>query len=342
MIRRKTSACILVFFFLVFSAQGQQVNKTGTTAAKFLSIPVGPRAIGMGEAFVSVVDDATAMYWNTSGLSRLQQYEVYAAHTKWLADIRYSYFGLAVPLKGWGTAGISVSHMTTGEMEITTEMEPEGTGQTFSAQSFAVGLSYAKSLTDWFSIGGTVKYVYEGIWNSSATGFAVDVGTLFVLPWRDVRLGVSIANFGTKMQIAGDDLLVQKDIDPNIAGNNESVNALLSTDQFDLPLLLRIGLSMDVFRFENQRLTISADGLHPNDNTESLNVGAEYAVLKETLFLRGGYNSLFKQDREEGLTLGGGLQYNSFAGDLTLRFDYSFERFKRLKDIHKFAVLLRF
>ena len=44
-------------------------SKVGTTAAPFLGISVGPKAMGMGSAFVALANDATALYWNPSGLS---------------------------------------------------------------------------------------------------------------------------------------------------------------------------------------------------------------------------------------------------------------------------------
>ena len=53
------------------------VNKTGTTAAKFLSIEVGSNAVGMGGAYTSIANDATAMYWNPAGLSFHDTKEVY-------------------------------------------------------------------------------------------------------------------------------------------------------------------------------------------------------------------------------------------------------------------------
>ena len=51
----------IILLFLITSLFG--VDKAGTTAAKFLSIGVGSKATGMGGAFTSIADDATAMYW---------------------------------------------------------------------------------------------------------------------------------------------------------------------------------------------------------------------------------------------------------------------------------------
>jgi hypothetical protein len=339
----------IIIFILIISIgigipvllQSQEVTKIGTTAAKILSIPVGSRALGMGGAFVSVADDATAMYWNPSGIARLDRSEFVFMHSTWLADIRFDFVGLVLPLGATGTIGFNVTAMTMNEMDITTEYEPEGTGEAFSAGSFVAGVTFARNLTDNFSIGGTAKYVSEKIWNSTASGLAVDVGTLFITPFRGIRLGASISNFGQKMQIFGDDLLVQKDIDGGKAGNNESVNAYLATDKFDLPLNMRIGVSTELVNNDFSRLTLSVDAQHPNDNTESVNLGGEFSTLRNIVSLRGGIKSLGMKDREEKFAVGIGFNY--FLGEGSrIRIDYAYEQFVHLKDIHQFTLGIRF
>ncbi len=319
----------------------QEVTKVGTTAAKFLSIQVGPRALGMGGAYVSIATDATAMYWNPSGIARLDNRQLYVSHSQWLAGISFDYLALVMPLGNLGAAGINLTAMTMPDMEITNELNPEGTGLTFSAESFAVGFAYARNLTDRFSIGANVKYIVENIWNSSAKGIAVDIGTLFNTPFKGIRLGASISNFGSKMHIQGEDLLVQKDIDENISGNNETVNAFLATDKFDLPLLLRIGISYDLRINGSNRLTLAVDGAHPNDNTEYISIGGEYALFGEVVFLRAGYRALYLRDSEERLTLGAGVNYDLVRG-YNIALDYAFEQFDRLSNVHKFSLAIKF
>ena len=313
-----------------------QVTKVGTTAGTFLSIPVGARALGMGGAFVALANDASAMYWNPAGVSKLFQSEALFAHANWIADVNFNYGGVVVPLGDFGTGGVNLTSLSMGEMERTTEEQPDGTGQMFSAGSFAVGLTYGKTLTDWFSIGFNVKYVNERIWNSSATGFALDVGTLFTTPFEGLLFGVSISNFGTKMHMTGDDLLVLKDISPN-NGNNSDVNANLSTDYFDMPLTLRVGFAYQPIVDEDQVLTIAADWIHPNDNSENFNLGAEYSLFQRIFSLRAGYNGLGLQDGESQFTFGGGLRY-ALVGNAIFKLDYAFERFGRLSNVHKFGV----
>jgi len=335
---------LLLLFGMIFWGQelpAQKVTKVGTTASKFLSVPIGSRALALAGAYASVANDATALYWNPGGLAQLENREIFFMHSDWLAGINFDYLALALYGGSKGNFGLSITAMTMGDMEVTTENQPEGTGEFFTASSFAFGLTYSRKITDRFMIGGTTKLIYETIWNSTATGFAIDVGTLFITPFYGVRFGTSISNFGTKMQMSGDNLLVRKDIDPNTKGNNEDVNAVLETDKFDLPLNLKIGISRDFAMGEQNRLTLSMDALYPNDNQQSLNIGAEVAMFDEQIFLRGGVRTLFLNNSEEEFVVGAGLKHR-FFGNVQLSLDYAFQSFARLRNVHQYSLLLNF
>ena len=142
-------------------ATGQNVSKSGTTAAVFLEIPVGARAMGMGGAFVGTANDVTSLYWNTAGIARLPRNEALFAHNEWLADTKFDYAALAVPLEDFGTLGLSFTSLSMDDMLVRTVEKPDGTGERFSAGSFAVGLHYARNLSEKFSIGFTAKYISE-------------------------------------------------------------------------------------------------------------------------------------------------------------------------------------
>ncbi len=332
---------ILVLFAVFVTAQAQNVTKVGTTAASFLNIDVGSRAVGMGGAFVAVANDASALYWNPGGVATLKNNEAIFNHSQWIAGINFDFAGAVLNLGEAGRLGASATVLSMGEMERTTELQPEGTGETFSAGSYAIGVTYAKMLTDRFSIGATGKYINEHIMNSHASGVAIDIGTLYRTQWRNLMIGMCISNFGTKMRMSGQDLLVQHDIDPTRWGNNPNLNADLQTDAYDLPLMFRVGISIDALQnVANQSLTLSLDALHPSDNVESMNVGAEY-VFHNLLALRAGYKEMFSRDSEQGLTLGAGLQ-RRLVGNLNLQVNYAYQSFGRLASVNKFTVLLAF
>jgi hypothetical protein len=335
---RNYSLCMIGLLFIchsTFYAQGG-VSKVGTAAGKFLSIDVGPRATAMGSAFVSVANDVTAMYWNSAGIARIDNFEASFSSSKWIADLSFNYAGAVVPLGSFGTLGINATFLTMDPIERTTTEHPDGTGEFVDAGSYAFGLSYARNLTDQFSIGFNVKYINERLYHSNANGFALDVGALFDTHLSGLKLGMNITNYGTKMQLEGQDFQVQHDSYPGISGNNGNINSTLSTDPYDLPLMFRLGASMDVLKgWANSNLVLSVDALHPSDDVEYLNIGGEY-VFDNLIALRVGYKGLFANDSEQGLNYGCGIRYG--IGNTNLNVDYSYISFGLLNNVHMFSV----
>jgi hypothetical protein len=329
---------LLIFIISVSCLMGQ--SKIGSSSAPFLNIAIGPRGVSMGGAFIATANDVTALYWNPAGASRSETNEALFAYSNWFADIDYNWAGAMLNLGGAGTIGLSVTYLDYGDMEVTTLAEQDGTGQFFTANDMSLALTYAYNLTDRFSIGGNIKYIQQKIWNSSATAIALDLGVLFLSDIYGLRIGATITNFGSSMSMDGKDLLVQHDIDPNISGNNDQILANLQTDDFPLPLTFKIGLAMDLVDIENHRFTLAADAIHPNDNSESLNVGAEY-IFYNTIAFRVGYKSLFLENTEEGLSAGVGLNYD-FTTNLGIRFDYAYQNFGILDNTQHFSLGIKF
>jgi len=329
---------IIIIMTLSVGLFGQ--SKTGSTAAPFLNIGIGPRSIAMGGAFVATANDVSSLYWNPAGAARMNKSGALFAHSKWFADINYNWAGAVINLDDAGVFGISVTNLDYGDMELTTLSEPGGTGGTFSANDMAIAITYAKNLTDRFSIGGSVKYISQNIWNSSASTIAVDLGVLFHSDVYGLRIGAAITNLGGDMQISGSDLNVQHDIDQTIYGNNDQILATLNTDKWPLPLTFKIGVAMDVLNMTDHRITVGIDALHPSDNKESLNIGMEYEIFN-MVALRTGYKSMFLENSEEGLTFGFGLRYD-FTPSLALSIDYAYQQFGILKDTQHFSVGVNF
>ncbi|HGY57113.1 MAG TPA: PorV/PorQ family protein [Caldithrix abyssi] len=340
-IRKNLLLSAIIISIFVSLAASQDVEKVGTSAATFLRVPVGARAVAMGGAFVAQSNDVSALFWNPGGLARIDRYELLVDHSPWLPGLSFNYIALAIPLQGYGTMGLSVTSLGTQKMDVTTPDQPMGTGETFDAASVAVGLSFSRKLTDRFSLGATFKYVNERIFNSTATGFALDIGAVYDTPFEGIRFGFSVSNFGTKMQMTGDDLNLRVDIAPDQKGNNQSVVGQLKTDRFDMPLIMRVGLAWDALNSDFNRLTIAVDGLNPNDNGHSLNVGAEYALFNEQVLLRAGYNELFLDEPEKGLTLGAGASLN-VGGNIRLRAEYAYQQFIHLGDVNRYTLIVNF
>ncbi len=316
------------------------VSKRGTTAAPFLSLSQGARATAMGSAFVAVADDATALYWNPAGLAGLRGANVIFDHTEWIADVKYNFMGLTYNLGSLGTVGVSFTSTSIGEMAVTTIDEPNGTGETFGASDIAVSLAYAIRLTENFAIGFNPKFISQTIWKMNANAIAIDVGARYATPFKGITLGLSISNFGSKMRLSGNSTLVLHDLDPTSSGNNERVPAYLETEEWDLPLNFRVGVAYTPSISDKHRVVVAVDASHPNDNYESVNVGAEY-TFDDLISIRGGYKSLFLQDSEESLTVGAGVKQH-LLGNLNITVDYAYSDLGRLKSSQKLTVGVRF
>ena len=311
------------------------VNKTGTTAAKFLSIEVGSNAVGMGGAFTSIANDATAMYWNPAGLSFHDTKEVYFNHANWIADISFDYFGITFPMNNKSVLGFNITSVTMDEMEVT-RYGNEDTGETFRAADYAIGSAYALDLTDRFSVGFNGKYIQQSIANSHAKGFAIDFGTLFITPFG-FTLGTSISNFGSKLSMSGDDLLIGADVDENIEGNNESVTGILSTDYFDLPLVLRIGISDEFQIGARNKFIASLDAISPNDNANYINAGLNLHLLDGLISLYAGANSLFLENAESEFSFGGGITIPQILNN-SLSIHFTHEQMKFLGNSQQISI----
>jgi len=330
----------LLFRTIVLGQEITNVSNVATTGGSFLEIEVGGRAAGMGGAFVAVANDATTIYWNPAGMTQLPRSEVIAVHANWIAGIKFDFAGIVLPLGNIGTVGASITTLNMGEMMVRTVARPEGTGEKFSASDIALGISFARSLTDRFSIGVNAKYIRQAIWHSSASSVAIDVGTLYISPFKDLKIGVSVSNFGGDLKMEGRDALVKHDIDPVFYGNNNKINAYLETESWPLPLIFRIGLAIDVWKNETSRITLATDAIHPNNNYEYLNIGAEY-IFKNLVNLQLGYKSLFLKEGEEGLTAGAGLNYK-LTSVTYLKLNYTYTDFNRLNNTQTLAVAISF
>lgn len=309
--------------------------KVGSAGAQFLKIGVGSRYQGMAEASVATCTDIYAAYWNPAGLAEVENWSVGFTTVNWLLDVNLNYVAAARYFEDVGTFAVSATVLSMEDQEITTVLEPDGTGQKYSAASYAVGLSYARQLTSRFAFGGTVKYLGEQIGEVDARGFGLDFGTLLYTGYRSMRIGMSISNMGSDMKFTGASVKVSyvdpgldPDTDPQVVSDGE-----LTTSDYSLPLTFRVGLAYDFQFGPKSMLTLSSEFKHPNDNEQRGSLGAEFGY-DQKFFLRGGYKINYD---EETFALGGGL--STSMGEATHLFiDYSWQDFGRLEAAQRFSV----
>ena len=333
---------IAIFLFIKVYAQ----NNIATTSAAFLEIGPGARSLGMGSAYVSVADDASSIYWNPAGMANVSNPQVQSYYAPWLVETQFYYNTAVVPMGQFGSIGLSFTAVTMDEMMVRTvqEPEPDAYGQKFDAGNIAMGIAYAKKLTDRFSFGFQTKFIQESIWQMKAQGFAVDIGTIFVTK-RDLNIGMSISNYGGKMGMEGVNTLVDIDIDETIYGNNDRIDGYLSTSQWPLPLIFRFGLSKTFTLSPIINCLVAVDAIHPNNNPEYLNIGFEYSLM-DIIFIRTGkshtlYTLGDSIGSEHGYSFGAGVKYQIPRGPL-LNIDYVLTQFGVFNNVQGYSISINF
>ncbi len=332
---------ILFTALLVLAALPLQAqDKVGTTAAPFLGLGIGARATAMGGAQVAQAQGPSALYWNPAAISNMTTNGAEFSNSDWFVDSRHQHAALVFNAGNLGHFGLQVIALDYGDELVTTIENPDGTGELWDALDLAVGVTYARALTDRFSVGGTAKFVRQQIWNESANGLALDLGVLYDTRFQGIRIGMSMTNFGTDMQLAGPDLRRAVDIEPDENGNNPRNAANLEVDEWAMPLFFRVGVSAVPFQTAEQRVTVSVDGNAPSDAAQSANFGAEYA-WRDLLFIRGGWRQAFGPAEDGGWTVGFGLQY-SLNRRLGGYFDYVFQNYEPFGTPQMFTVGVTF
>jgi hypothetical protein len=311
----RSALALLVLLLLPLSAEGAQIfEKVGTLGGQSLKIGVGARAAAMGDAYVALSDDATAVYWNPAGIARLAGQSISLNHTSYPANILFDQAAYVFNIK-WipGMIGVNVRALTMSRDIVRTTYLPDGTGDTFDAGEWAYGLSYARALTDKFSAGLSVNYIQTGLDDVKGSSTTFDFGTLYDVGVMGAKIGMSIQNLGSDMTF----------IDEKVK----------------MPVFFRVGGSFDVMQQGDNRLIASAEFTHPPDNSEKLNLGAEYG-FHDFFFLRGGYKLNYDT---QGLTAGFGVKFPlTIVKSSVARLDYAYQDMDFLGATHRVSVNVGF
>ena len=331
-------ACWLVLATTSFGA----FSKVGTVAAPFLKISVG-RPTGMGDAFTGIADDASATFYNPAGLAHISERQLFFIHISWIAGMNHEYISGILPVSGIGTFGLSITSLSTGSMEQTLIDDPTsparedlGTGLTFDASDMALGVTYARLITDKLAFGFTAKGITERIYDISGSGIGLDVGLLYNTGWRNLRLGASVANFGSDMTFGGRNLDF---VDSTLPTRPQ---ASYKTTPSPLPIMFRFGLGYNLIEAATSKLVLALDLVHPSDINETVNLGLEYGI-EDKYFIRAGYIYNTDQSYQEaigwnqGISAGAGLAFKPMKG-LDLKLDYGYRHQGYLGGTHRVAL----
>ena len=152
---RTLQSCGLVCLTLCLAGNAGSAlaqSRTGTTAATFLTLGAGARGQALGHAYTAMASGADALFWNPAGAARgysgLDRGGVMLSHARWFADIDFNAAAVVIPAGGTRVLGLSVAAVNYGDMKVRTVALPEGTGETFGATDFSLGLTYAPTADD--------------------------------------------------------------------------------------------------------------------------------------------------------------------------------------------------
>ncbi len=298
-------------------------QRAGISTAQFLKIGVGSRSSAMGDAFVAIANDASALYWNPAGLVQFNEDQVIFSRNKWVADINHDFIGAVYHLDETNTFGVALTSLSMDQMKVTTEFAPFGTGEYFSFGDIALAVTYSRKMTDQFSFGGTVRYIEETLDKLKMRGVMIDLGTYYWTGLGTTRFAVTVSNFGNQLAPDGKVVLI---------GKREKSD----WQSFSPPTIFRIGFAFEPYQSEDNRITTSIQLNHPNDNSENVSTGFEYS-WKDIAYLRGGY--LFNVD-EQNFSFGFGVHIPISIAYCSV--DYSYSNFTKLGNAQRFSIILGF
>jgi hypothetical protein len=349
----------------------------GTTSAEFLLLGAGARGAALGGSYAAIATDVEALYWNPAGLAQLERPGLTVGTYSYIADTRYTWAGIAVPLGGGARAiGIHGGSFGFSDQPIYTLENPEGDGTTYSVRETYLGATYSQNFSDRFSAGMTAKFISDQLGTVSGTGFAVDFGTSFhaLLGPRPIRASFVIQNLGSTIKHDGRGLTTSATRPPptgQVDLPQEPQPSRYQTKDFGLPVVFRIGLAFDFISQASGRLTALGEFTQPNNSTASANGGLEAALLSVggsgfSLAARGSYTyqadnninascsaagfgctsgsttfstSLSGKEWQDGLAVGGGVGFKAHSG-FGLDVDYAWRSLGLLGGTNFFSATL--
>ncbi len=314
-------------------------QKLAQNGFNFLSVGTDARATGMGEAFTTIEGSSAAMFYNPAGLAGITStIDISASSMTWLADIKYISGAAAfAPADGkYGVIGVSAMTINYGTFHFTQVANNDQgyvdlTGMP-EPTAYVVGLGYGRSLSDKFSVGGTVKYAYQNLGQALVPVYTQRVDTAGHVvtdtsaALRKYSIGVLAFDFGTTYKTGLKSLAFGMSI------SNFSREVKYERESFELPLTFKIGISMNVLDLlpelgNDHSLYVSVDAIHPRSYVEYLNIGGEYTFMN-TVSLRVGY--ITHHSTDYGLTAGVGFRKFGVAVDYSYAPEKIFDAIQRI------------
>ncbi len=328
-------------FFLIailgipLAAYGGRGDKAGTASGMELLIPVGARSIALGGSPVALVSGAEAIYWNPAGIVRENRDgDAIVSHMVYLADIGVDYAALSRALGDFGRIALSVKALSVGDINVTTEDQPDGTGETTSPTFIVAGGTFARHISDRIAVGISSNVIFEKMAKVSATGIAFTAGVQYAgLGGIDgLGVGVVLRNIGPALKFSGPGLIRTASI---ADGTRPGSELLIDAAPGELPSTIEIGLAYTT-QFEKDRINFTSMFENNNFSDDEYKLGIEYAY-QNLVFARAGYGfSPTEGEYIYGPSAGVGLR--AMFGEVDVTFDYAFRSVKYFSGNHVLTV----
>jgi hypothetical protein len=320
---RKLNIVMILLVFTLFSVSvyaGSEA-RIGTAGAQELLIPVGARGTALQGANIANTQGVDAIYWNPAGLSSATNTEAMFSYMNWIADINVTYFAVGAKLGRLGTMGFSFKSLSIGDIGVTTNDQPDGTGETYAPSFLVLGITYSKNMTDRINFGMTANIISEKIREMDATGIAFDFGVQYRNLMPGLDFGIALKSLGPNMKFSGTGTEEYVTI-PGSEPGSISRPASLVMASYDLPVTFEIGLGYAYNFTEDHTFSLYSDFQNFNFGNDQYKGGVEYS-FRNLFFLRGGYlGTQHNDDNIFGASAGVGLQAN--MGGSTVGFDYTY------------------
>ena len=316
-------------------------NRTGTGGAAQLLVPVGTRGIAMGGSNIATATGIEALFWNPAGAAKMNGSATLSfSHMNYIADIGVEYGAVSANFEGFGVLSFAVKSLSVGDIAVTTNSAPDGTGQVFTPQELVAGVTYSKQLTDRIAVGVTANLITEKIDQVSASGLAFNVGVAYndLADISGLSFGIVMNNIGTQMQFDGPGLLQTATVSDF---NRPPSYVKIDSAPFDLPTNFQLGLSYSPKLDDVNSLSISTLFQNNNFSEDEYKFGLEYGY-DNLIFLRGGYDMAARGSDQYiyGFSAGVGINYD--LGGLDVKVDYAYRDVKYFGGNHVFGVSLGF
>ncbi|MGD1044930.1 MAG: PorV/PorQ family protein [Bacteroidota bacterium] len=336
---------VLFGLILLSSAYAGDNNRTGTAGAQELLIPVGARDLALGGSSVASTNGVDAIYWNPAGLAKENSVEAMFSHLNYFANIGVEYGVIGVNAGDFGNIGFSMTSVNFGNIPVTTEDLPDGTGQTYSPTYLTLGMTYARMLSDRISVGATVNIINESIMNTSANAVGFNIGVRYDgIGIPGLNLGIVLKNVGTNISYGGSGLYRTGTTSSDLRGQ-QTYSLVAATAE--LPSQMELALAYDYKLGETNQISLFGDFENNNYSTDVWRFGAELTLIN-LLSLRGGY-TLAPNDPVDATgassylydyTMGAGIKCD--LGGATIAVDYAYRHLVRMNSNNVISVKIGF